>query len=209
MPLARSAVMSSEVLSLLKRAPGMENDQIFEVTSGHAARLVPRRAHPADLGRGIRPDLCAVRKLDHDGQHGRVDGGLRQLRPARRRLWHRGLHHDAAHDRAALSGDARALGVVGAGSACNRRCLHSGRLHAVRCEPRQDPRRRLDPACLRRPGFRHHGDMALWDRRAAGESQRCRHGAGRFLQDPAQAEESRVSPALRSSSRGWWGPRRH
>src|SRR6266403_1493646 len=107
----------------------------FSMT-GHAARLVSRRAHPADLGPGIRPDLRAVRELDHDGLDHRANHRLRELGPAGRRLWHRGIHHDAAHDRPALPRHARALGLVGARGARGRRHLHPGRFHAVRREPR-------------------------------------------------------------------------
>jgi hypothetical protein len=56
LPLARSAVMTSEVLSLLNRASGIENDQIFEVTRG--------RQH---LGYGMRRLLAARQHLSRGG----------------------------------------------------------------------------------------------------------------------------------------------
>ena len=118
------------------RQPGDHHRHVFNDPPGHAARLVSRRAHPADLGPGIRSDLRAVRELDHDGLHNRADHRLRELGPAGRRLWHRGIHHDAAHDRPALPRHARALGLVGARGARGRRHLHPGRFHAVRREPR-------------------------------------------------------------------------
>ena len=88
------------------RQPGDHHRLVLADASGDAARLVPGLAHPPDLGRGIRPDLRAVRELDDDAVDDRPDGQLRQLRPPRRRLWHRRLDHDAADDGSALQRDA-------------------------------------------------------------------------------------------------------
>src|SRR6516164_11121414 len=90
------------------RQPGDHHRHVFNDPPGHAARLVSRRAHPADLGPGIRSDLRAVRELDHHGLHNRADHRLHELEPAGRRLWHRGVHHDATHDGPALPRHARA-----------------------------------------------------------------------------------------------------
>ena len=55
--------------------------------------------------RGLRSDLRARGQLADDGGDGVDHHRLRQLRPAGGRLRYRGGHHDAADDRAALSGD--------------------------------------------------------------------------------------------------------
>src|SRR5205807_3580111 len=48
------------------RQPSDHYGLVLADAPGDAARVVPRLAHPPDLGRGIWPNLCSFRELDDD-----------------------------------------------------------------------------------------------------------------------------------------------
>ena len=74
---------------------------------------LPRMTHYADVGGGLRADLCRRGQLAADDRHARADDRLRQVRQSRRRLRHRGFGDDADDERAAVHRHARDLELAG------------------------------------------------------------------------------------------------
>ena len=67
------------------REPGDHQRRLLDDAPGDPARPVPAPAHQADLGRGLRPDLCRLRQLEPDGAH----AGAHAARSAPPTTWRR------------------------------------------------------------------------------------------------------------------------
>src|SRR5215831_5899823 len=55
------------------RQPVDHNGRIFDDPPSYSAWLASAALHQADLGKGLRPDLCRRSKLAADGRHCRAD----------------------------------------------------------------------------------------------------------------------------------------
>ena len=108
------------------RQPVDHHRRLFDDPPGDPARLAAAPDHQADLGGGLRPDLCRRGQLAVDDRHARPDDRLRQVRQSRRRLRHRGVGDHADDERAAVHRHARDLGLAGLRRpARSRRCSSS------------------------------------------------------------------------------------
>ncbi len=114
------------------RQPVDHHRRLFDDAPGDPARLAAAHDHQADLGGGLRPDLCRHGELAFDDRDPRPHDRLRQVRQSCRRLRHRGVGDDADDERASLHRHARNLELAGLGGGRGRGPVHHHRLQLLR-----------------------------------------------------------------------------